>query len=1049
MAFASESDLENWALGELQALGHVFMPGADTEPDAPHALRQSYRDPILLPRLDAAIRRLNPHLPDEAVRSAVNALRDTIFAGDLVQENRRIHELLVGGVKVAWFEGGEERTDLARLVDWDNQQNDWLVVSQFEIAGKSVRRPDIVIFLNGLPVVVVELKGTENGTLRGACNQIDTYKAQIPDLFRTNAFSVISEGVTARYGSISADFDRFMRWRTVDGETIIDDTSALALQTLIRGLLAPETILEMLRWFTVYEDEGKGPIKKIAGYHQFHAVRKGVAAVLAARGRDGRGGVMWHTQGSGKSLLMAFLGGRLMRDPRLANPTLVVITDRNDLDNQLFATFSRCAALFGEKPEQAEDIDDLKRLLDRKVGGVIFATIQKFRPKKGETDFGLLTDRDNVIVFADEAHRSQYGFEAKLDTETGETRYGFAHYLRQALPNSVHVGFTGTPVSLVGANTQAVFGNYIDVYDVTRAVEDGATVPIYYEGRVARIEPSSSTMSEIDEEFADIVEDAEDAGADMDERSVAALKSRWSRVEALVGAEKRLDKVVEDILQHFDARLEAMDGGKAMIVCMSRRICVEVYERIVAAHPDWHSDEDADGQVKVVMTGAAQDPAAFQPHIRSKARLEALRNRYRNPADPLKLVIVRDMWLTGFDAPCMHTLYVDKPMKGHGLMQAIARVNRVFRDKPSGLVVDYIGLAADLKNALAHYSESDQSRTGVDQREAVDALLTALDVVHCMFSGVDYLAALNGTPDDRIRILPTAIEHALTLPVVDKKGKPIEGGDRKLSKKRFMDAASRLITAFRIASGTPEAEAAKEEVSFFAAVQSAIRKMDAVTSAGRAVEDTEFAISQLINRAVGSTEVIDILKACGVDRPDISVLDEGFLLSIKGVEQKNLAVEALRRLLNGEIASRTRTNLAKKDAFSKQLTDAISRYHNRSIDALQVIQELLDLARDLRDQPADGLSQEEAAFYDALARSESALTLMGNEELRVIAAELVNAVRGSASVDWWRKDNVRTKMRVAVKRILKKHGFPPDLQAEAIKHVVQQAEAMAQEVINP
>ncbi|MCL3883567.1 type I restriction endonuclease subunit R [Marivita sp. GX14005] len=1046
MAYASEADLELWTLGELTALGFTHLPGAATDPDAIPSLRQSYRDTLLLPRLTDAIRRLNPHLPDSAVQTAVNALRDTIFAGDLISENRRIHEALVGGVKVTWVENGEERSDLARLIDWDNAQNDWLAVSQFEVAGKSLRRPDIVLFLNGLPVVVIELKGTESGTLKGAFNQIDTYKAQIPDLFRTNAFSVISEGVTARYGSLSADFDRFMRWRTVDGETVIEDTSALALQVLTRGLLDPANLLQMIRWFTVFEDEGRGPIKKIAGYHQFHAVRKGVAAVFAARGRDGRGGVMWHTQGSGKSLLMAFLGGRLMRDPGLQNPTLVIITDRNDLDNQLFATFSRCAALFGEKPEQAEGIEDLKRLLDRKVGGVIFATIQKFRPGKGEDDFGLLTDRDNVIVFADEAHRSQYGFEAKIDAETGETRYGFAHHLRVALPNAVHIGFTGTPVSLVGADTQGVFGDYIDIYDVTRAVEDGATVPIYYEGRVARITTDQEIMDQIDAEFDGIVDEAEDSGSEMDDRSVAALKSRWSRVEALVGADNRLNTVVADILNHFDARLEAMDGGKAMIVCMSRRICTEVYARIVAARPDWHAQDDTEGAVKVIMTGSAQDPAAFQPHIRSKSRQEALRNRYRDPADPLKLVIVRDMWLTGFDAPCMHTLYVDKPMKGHGLMQAIARVNRVFRDKPSGLVVDYIGLAADLKKALAHYSASDQQRTGVDQREAIDALMTALGVMRDMFHGVDYMSALDGTPQDRIHILPVAIEHALTLPVFDKDGKPVEGGDRTLSKKRFMKAATRLITAFRIASGSAEAENTKDEVSFFAAVQAAIRKLDAASASGRSAENTEFAISQLINQAVGSTEVIDILKECGVDRPDIGVLDEAFLLGIQSMEQKNLAVEALRRLLNGEISSRTRTNLAKKDAFSKRLTEAIARYHNRSIDALQVIQELLKLAHELREEPEDGLSQEEAAFYDALARSESAMELMGNEELRVIAAELVNTVRASASVDWWRKDNVRTKIRVAVKRILKKHGFPPDLQAEAIKHVVQQAEAMAREV---
>lgn len=1045
MAFASEADLEIWALEELQALGHALMAASATEPDALQPLRQSYRDTLLLPRLEAAIRTLNPHLPDEAVRDALNSVRDTVFSGDLVQENRRLHALMVDGVKVNWHQGGEEHSGLAQLVDWSDQHNEWRVISQLEVAGKSARRPDIIIFLNGMPLVVIELKGTGSGSLKGAYNQIETYKSQVPDLFRTNLFSVISEGVTARYGSLSADFDRYMRWRTVDGETIIEDTSALALQTLIQGLLSPQTLLEILQWSVVFEDEGKGPIKKIAGYHQFHAVRKGVNAVLNARGNDGRGGVMWHTQGSGKSLLMAFLGGRLMRDARLANPTLVVITDRNDLDNQLFATFARCAALFGEKPEQADDVDGLRQLLQREVGGVIFATIQKFRPKKGETDFGELTSRDNVIVFADEAHRSQYGFEAKIDAKSGETRYGFAHYLRQALPKAVHVGFTGTPVSLVGADTQAVFGNYIDIYDVTRAVEDKATVPIYYEGRVAKIETAADTLNEIDEEFEEILEDAEDNGVEMDDRSVAALQSRWSRIEALVGAENRLKVVVDDILQHFNARIEAMDGGKAMIVCMSRRICVDVYNAIVAARPDWHSDDDTGGRVKVIMTGAAEDPQGFQPHIRSKARQEVLRNRYRNPADELNLVIVRDMWLTGFDAPCMHTLYVDKPMKGHGLMQAIARVNRVFRDKPSGLVVDYIGLAADLKKALAHYSESDQSRTGVDQRAAVDALMTALDVMRGMFTVLDYMGALKGSGSARIAILPLAIEHALTLPVVDDKGRPIEGGDRKLSKKRFMTATSKLITAFRIASGSSEAEEVKEEVSFFAAVQAAIRKMDASSRPGRAAEDTDFAISQLINRAVGSTEVIDILKACGVEAPNISMLDEAFLLGIQAMAQKNLAVEALKRLLNDEITARTRTNLAQKEAFSHKLNEAIARYHNRSVDALQVIQELLDLAKELQKQPEDGLSQEEVAFYDALARSHSAVELMGNEDLRLIAVELVNTVRASASVDWWRKDNVRTKMRVAVKRILKKHGFPPDLQDEAIKHVVMQAEAMAKD----
>lgn len=1039
MAFASEDDLEQWALGELQDLGFQYLHGSALSPEADDPVRDSFHDVLILGRLDAAIRRLNPHLPDDAVRTALNEIRDTKFAGDLLSENRRIHGLVTGGVPVSWFEAGEERTAMARLVDWENKENDWLVVNQFEVVGKSARRTDVLIFLNGMPIVVVELKGTQTGTLKGAFNQIETYKSQIPDLFRTNAFNVISEGVTARYASLSANYDRFMRWRTVDGETLVEDGSALALHTLMHGLLNQEVILEMMRFCTVFEDEGKGPIKKIAGYHQFHAVRKGVKAVVEARDEDGRGGVMWHTQGSGKSLLMTFLGGRLMRDPRLENPTLVVITDRNDLDNQLFATFSRCATLFGETPIQAEDVPDLrKKLADRKVGGVIFATIQKFRPGKGAADFGELTDRSNVVVFADEAHRSQYGFEAKINRETGETKYGFAHHLRTALPNAVYVGFTGTPIELVGADTQAVFGDYIDVYDVAQAVSDGATVPIYYEGRVAKIELAKDIGEIIDAEFEEIIEDAEADGVEFDADSKGAMSSRWTQLEKLVGAEPRLDAVVSDILQHFGARIEAMDGGKAMIVCMSRRICVEVYNRIVAAHPDWHADEDAGGAVKVVMTGAAQDPAEFQPHIRSKSRLETLRTRYRDPSDGLKLVIVRDMWLTGFDAPCMHTLYVDKPMKGHGLMQAITRINRVFGSKPAGLVVDYIGLAADLKKALKHYSNADQKQTGINQDEAVFALRTQMDIMRDMFFSVPYMDAVKGTAADRIKMLPLAIEHALTLKVANK-----EAANREDSKKRFMKAVAGLVRAFRIASGSTEAGLVKDEVGFFVAVQAAIRKMDASTRTARTAEEAELAIAQLLNRAVASTEVIDILQAAGIDKPDLSVLSEDFLLGLKNTPYKNLAVEALKQLLNGEIRTRTRTNKTQNEAFSKRLQDAMARYHNRSIDAIQVIKEMIDMAKELQKQPADGLTAEEVAFYDALAQNDSAIELMGNEELRVIAQELVTAVQNTSSVDWWRKQNVRTKMRIRIKRILKKHGFPPDLQAESVKKVLQQAEVLA------
>ena len=1042
MAFASEDDLEQWTIHSLQDMGYDYTHGAELSPESPSPVRGSFHEVLLIDRLRDAVMGLNGHLPPQAVEAVVNTVRDRQFAGELIQENQRLHELLLRGVPVSWVEGGEQRDAVARLVDFQDGSNDWLVTNQFEVVGKTARRPDVVIFLNGMPLVVIELKGTESGTLKGAYNQLETYKAQIPELFRTNAFNVISEGVTARYGSLSADLDRFMRWRTVDGEVIVQEGTDLALETMIHGLLDRSTILDLMRFCTVFEDEGAGPIKKIAGYHQFHAVRKGVDAVLSARDRDGRGGVMWHTQGSGKSLLMAFLAGRLMRHPGMENPTLLVITDRNDLDNQLFSTFARCAALFGESPEQASDIPDLRAKLNaRKVGGVIFATIQKFRPGVGETDLPELSDRSNVVVFADEAHRSQYGFDAKIDAETGETKYGFAHYLRKALPNAVHVGFTGTPISLVGADTQTVFGEYIDIYDVAQAVEDGATVPIYYEGRVAKIEFEEGAAEELDAGVEEIIDEAEEAGTEIGEEDRNAVTRKWSRVESLVGSESRLDTVVADILEHFDARLEAMDGGKGMIVCMSRRICVEVYNRIVAARPEWHGDEDSEGAVKVVMTGSAQDPAAFQPHVRSKSRLEALRTRYRHANDPFKLVIVRDMWLTGFDAPCMHTLYVDKPMKGHGLMQAITRINRVFQAKPSGLVVDYIGLAADLKAALNHYSNADRQQTGVDQTEAVHALETQLDVMRTMFHGIDYTSAVQGSPQDRIRMLPKAVEHALTLPV---DGKP--PANRRDSKKRFMKAVAALIKAFRIASGTPRAAEVRDEVGFFMAVQSAIRKMDASSAAGRGAEEVELAISQLLNRAVASTEVVDVLGAAGVDRPDIGVLSEEFLEGMRDNDNPSLSVEALRKLLNGEIKTRTRTNTTQNKAFSERLEQAMARYHNRSVDALQVIQEMIDMARELQEQPEDGLSPEEVAFYDALATNESARELMGNDELRVIAAELVSNVRSTASVDWWRKENVRKKMRVQIKRILKRHGYPPDLEADAVRSVLRQAETLAKEV---
>lgn len=1026
MAWASEADLEAVFMEDLGELGYALHHGSEISPEMRNPMRTSFRETFLLPVFFDALKRLNPELPVTAIQEAATRVHDVVYATDVVQENRRLHDLLVNGVALTYFADGEERNARVQIVDWENQKNDWRAVNQVDVVGKNPRIPDVVIFLNGLPLVVVELKGTEGAGIDAAYRQIDTYKEDIPDLFRTSLLTVISDGLNARYGSLSAGLDRFMRWRTIDGETIVEENTSLALQTLTQGLLDPQTLLDLMRWFVVFEDEGRGPVKKIAGYHQFHAVRKAIQAILTAQGGDGKGGVIWHTQGSGKSLLMTFLAGRVMRHPGLENPTLVVLTDRNDLDNQLFATFGRCKDLFGEDPVQADSISDLKDLLNREVGGVVFSTIQKFRPETGEV-FPELTDRSNVIVMVDEAHRTQYGFEAKMKKETGEVRHGLAYQLRRALPNAVYIAFTGTPVELVGANTRGVFGEYIDVYDIAQAVEDGATVPIYYEARVAKVELDEEFSRELDEKFDEATEIMEDTEA-------AAIARKWSRVEALVGANKRLDTVVEDILEHFDARLEAMDG-KAMIVCMSRRICVEVYNRIVELRPEWHGDTDETGQVKVIMTGSATDPAEFRPHIRSKSRQEAIRNRTKDPADPLKLVIVRDMWLTGFDAPCMHTLYVDKPMRGHGLMQAIARVNRVFQDKPAGLVVDYIGIAAELKSALAHYSQSDQQQTGISEAEAVAAFLDALDVARTQFHGFDYSQALGGTPAERLRLLPSALDHILQC---DRLG---EGG----AVKRFNDAMAALVKAFKLASGSPQATDHTEEVAFFSAVRAGLEKVGAAPL-GRSSRNPDFAIQQLVNRAVASTEVVDILEACGFDRPDISVLSDAFMIEIQNMKYKNLAVGALKKLLNGEISAKTRTNIVQKEEFSSRLEQAIAKYHNRSVDALQILQELIEIAKDLRDQPDDGLSAEERAFYDALSQNDSAVEIMDNDKLRVIAAELVNTVRKNSGTDWWRRDNVRARMRIAVKKILQRHGYPPDLASEAVKTVLRQAEALAVEL---
>ena len=1041
MAYLSEAAVEQMALDDLANLGYSISSDAEIGPDGKAPEREAYSDVVLAKRLVAAIEKLNPAIPLEARGDALRKVLAT-ERPSLIEENRRLHKLMVEGVDVEFYaEDGTIRGDKVRLIDFEDMAaNDWLATGQFTvIEGSANRRPDIVVFVNGLPLGVIELKapGGENATLAGAHNQLQTYKAQIASLFRTNAVLVTSDGITARVGSLTADQERFMPWRTTDGKVIVAKGQP-ELNILIEGIFDRRRLLDLLHDFTVFGETGSGLSKIIAGYHQFHAVRHAVEKTVEASAPQGdrKVGVIWHTQGSGKSLLMAFYAGQLVRRAELENPTIVVITDRNDLDDQLFGTFSMCRDLIRQTPIQADSRDDLQSALSRASGGVIFTTIQKFSPATGETIYPMLSDRRNIVVIADEAHRSQYGFRAKIEQKTGEIAYGFAKYLRDALPNASFIGFTGTPIEKDDVNTPAVFGEYIDVYDISRAVEDGATVPIYYESRLARIELPEAEKPKID---AEIEELTEDEATTEQER----IKRKWATVEALVGSEKRLSMVAADLVRHFEDRVAAMDG-KAMVVCMSRRICVALYQHIVALRPDWHSDDDAAGKIKVVMTGSAADPQAWQPHIGTKGRRDLLAKRAKDPKDALKLVIVRDMWLTGFDAPSMHTMYIDKPMKGHGLMQAIARVNRVFRDKPAGLVVDYIGIAQNLKNALGQYSGSDQRQAGIDEAEAVAVLLEKFEVVKAMYHGFDYARGLAGSAHARLVVLAEAIEWILDQQHEASARETSEDGKRR-ENRRYQDGVLALSKAFALASASDEARAIRDEVGFFQTVRAALVK--SVDRAGTTGADREFAIQQILDRAVVSTEIVDILAAAGITTPDISILSDEFLAEVQQLDKKNLALEALQKLLNDEIRSRSKTNVVETKRFSERLEAAIARYHTNAISTVEVLQELIDLAKEVRAARRrgedEGLSQDEIAFYDALAESENAVELMGNDSLKVIAHELLVSLKGSVTVDWSHRESARARMRVLVKRILRKHGYPPDLQDAAVQTVLRQAEALS------
>ena len=1041
MAFISEAEIELAMIEQLALLGYQVKSEEEIGPDGTNPERQSHSEVILVKRLESVVDKLNPNIPKVAREEAVRKITQITFP-NLLEENRRIHKLLVEGVDVEFeTNDGSIGAGKVNLVDFDYpENNDWLVVNQFVVINNQVnRRPDVVIFLNGLPIAVIELKapGSDDATMLGAYNQLQTYKAQISNLFNTNALLVTSDGIMARIGSLSSDLERFMPWRTTDGESIAPKGMP-ELSTLTEGLFEHKRLLQLIRDFTVFGEVDNGIIKIIAGYHQFHAVNHAVKSTVNAtsQGGDKKVGVIWHTQGSGKSLLMAFYAGLLVRNASMANPTLIVLTDRNDLDDQLFSTFSMCKDLIRQTPIQAENRSDLQEILNRASGGVVFTTIQKFSPETGQTNYPVLTDRRNIVVIADEAHRSQYGFKAKVEAKTGDISYGFAKYLRDALPNASFIGFTGTPIEETDVNTPAVFGNYIDTYDISRAVEDGATVPIYYESRLARIELDKDEIPTIDQEIEDITED----DSELDQEK---LKKKWSTVEALVGSDKRIDMVAKDLVSHFENRVAALDG-KAMIVCMSRRICVKLHDAIVKIKPEWYSKDDKEGSIKVVMTGSASDPQEWQEHIGNKTRRDGLAKRAKKSSDQLKIVIVRDMWLTGFDAPSMHTMYIDKPMRGHGLMQAIARVNRVFKDKPAGLIVDYIGIAQNLKSALQQYSPGDRNNVGIDESKAIAVMLERYEIVRDMYHGFDYLTALKGTPQERMNMMASAIEWILDLQHKESiKHKTDE--DKKKAHRRYQDNVLALSKAYSMAAASDDARKIREEVGFFQAICAALIKSS--TGSGAQQQDKEFAVQQLVSRAVVSTEIIDILAASGMKTPDISILSDEFLAEIKGMEKKNLALEALKKLLTDDIRSRSRSNVTQTKAFSERLQDAIARYHTNAITTAEVIEELIKLAKDIREARARGenenLSDDEIAFYDALAENDSAIDVMGDQQLKVIAHELLNSLKENVTVDWTHKASARARMRVLIKKILRKYGYPPDLQDAAVQTVLQQAEVLA------
>ncbi len=1047
----NESIVEDAALEWFGELGYAVGHGPHLAPGEPAAERDSFSEVVLVGRLRAAMARLNPAIPEEAREEA---LRKVLRVGtpSLTQTNRAFHRMLRDGVPVEYPRpDGSIAGDHVRLVDFaEVRANDWLAVNQFTvIEGQHNRRPDIVVFVNGLPLGLIELKNAadEDATIWSAYAQLQTYKAEIPSLLHYNAALVVSDGLQARMGSVTANQEWFKVWRTIDGEGDAPKT-ALELEVLVRGVFERQRFLDLLHHFIVFEeDPDNGQLHKIiAGYHQFHAVNAAVEETVRASGMtetgsvlreeplgrhwsgkmhggkpgDRRAGVVWHTQGSGKSFSMLFFAARMVRHPAMQNPTLVVLTDRNDLDDQLFGQFQRCADILGQTPVQARDREHLRELLNRASGGVIFTTIHKFMPEKGEA-MPELSARQNIVVTADEAHRSQYGFGGKVNEKTGEMSYGFASNLRDALPNASFIGFTGTPIEKTDANTRAVFGDYISIYDIQRAVADKATVPIYYESRISKLSLNAAELPKLDAEFEEITE-----GEELTKKE--KLKTKWAALEALVGDPKRIALVAADLVAHFEKRVEAMDG-KAMIVCMSRRICVDLYDALIKLRPEW-----AEETLKVVMTGSAEDGPEWQKHIRSKEARRKLANRFKDAKDPFKIVIVRDMWLTGFDAPCLHTMYADKPMQGHGLMQAIARVNRVFRDKPGGLVVDYLGLADQLKKALITYTESGgQGDPTFDTAQAIAVMLEKHGIACDLMHGFNWDKWTTGKPTERLALIPSGQEHIL---------------EQDDGKKRWVQVVTELSRAFALCAASDEATEIRDDVSFFQALQAALNKQS--SKSGKSPEQIDAAVRQLVSKAITTEgQVIDVFTASGLKKPDISILSDQFLAEVRGLKHKNVAAELLEKLLKDELKVRSKHNLVQSQVFSEKLKKTLNAYHNRAISTMQVIEELIKLAKDLdaatKRGEDMGLTDDEIAFYDALATNDSAMQAMGDAKLKLIAAELITQVKKSVTIDWTLRESARAKIKVMVKRILNKHGYPPDLQEEAVKTVLMQAELLCAE----